>query len=59
VSLGMLTCKGTCAARLFMQGAAADKTFMVHPESSIAVLFIDANDVGGVQSKVKENWSIL
>jgi hypothetical protein len=53
--LGMLTCNGTCAARLFMHGAVADKKLLVQPESSIAVSFIDANDVGGVQSKVKAN----
>jgi hypothetical protein len=51
----MLTCNGTCAARLFIQGAAADKKLKVYPESSIAVLLIDAKDVYGVQSKVKAN----
>jgi hypothetical protein len=38
-----------------MQGATAEKNLLVHPESSIAVSFIDAIDVGGVQSKVKAN----
>jgi hypothetical protein len=52
VLLGMLTCNGTCAARLFMHGDVADKKMFVQPESSIAVSFIYANDVGGVQSKV-------
>jgi hypothetical protein len=53
VPLGMLTCNGTYAARLFMHGAVADKKLRVHPESSIAVAFVDTVDVGGVQSKVK------
>jgi hypothetical protein len=35
------------------------KKMLVHPESSIALSFIDDNDVGGVQSKVKSNGSIL
>jgi hypothetical protein len=51
----MLTCNSTCAACLFIQGDVADKKLLVHPESSIAVSFIDANDVGGEQSKVKAN----
>jgi hypothetical protein len=55
VQLGMLTCNGTCAARLFVHGAVADKKMLVQPGSSIAVSFIDANNVGGVQSKVKSN----
>jgi hypothetical protein len=55
VALGMFICNGACTARLFMEGAVADKIFMVHPESSIAVPFMDANSVGGVQSKVKVN----
>jgi hypothetical protein len=49
VPLGMFTCNGTCAAHLLMQGAVADKKMLVHPDSSIAVSFIDANNVGGVQ----------
>jgi hypothetical protein len=53
--LGMLTCNGTRAARLFMHGAAADKKLLVQPESSIDVSFIDTYNVGGVQSKVKAN----
>jgi hypothetical protein len=55
VPLGMLTCNGTRAARLFMQGAVADKKLLVQPESSIAVSFNMTVDVGGVQSKVKAN----
>jgi hypothetical protein len=55
VPLGMLTCNGTCAAHLFMHGAVADKKLLVQPESSIAVSFIDTDDVGGVESKVKAN----
>jgi hypothetical protein len=42
-----------------MCGDVADKKMLVHPESSIAVSFINVNDVDGVQSKVKANWSIL
>jgi hypothetical protein len=38
-----------------MHGAVADKKLLVQPEYSIAVSFIDADDVGGVQSKVKAN----
>jgi hypothetical protein len=53
--LGMFTCNGACAARLFMHDAVADKKLRVQPESSIAVSFIDTDDVGGVQSKVKAN----
>jgi hypothetical protein len=48
VLLGMLTCNGTCAARLFMHGAVAYKKLLVQPESSISVSLIDTNDVGGV-----------
>jgi hypothetical protein len=55
VPLGMLTCNGTCAARLFMHGAVADKQLFVQPESSIDVSFIDDNDVGGVHFKIKGN----
>jgi hypothetical protein len=55
VPLGMLTCNGTYTARLFMHGAVADKKMLVQPESSIAVSFIDTDDVGGVHSKVKAN----
>jgi hypothetical protein len=36
VPLGMLTYNGTCATRLFMHGAVADKKMIVQPESSIA-----------------------
>jgi hypothetical protein len=53
--LGMLTYNGTCAARLFIHGAVADEKMLVQQESSIAVSFIDTDDVGGVQSKVKAN----
>jgi hypothetical protein len=53
VPLGMLTCNSTCAARLFMQGDVAERKNLVQPESSIAVSFIDTDDVGGLQSKVK------
>jgi hypothetical protein len=55
VPLGMLTCNGTCAARLFVHGAVADKKLLVQTESSIALSFIDTDNVGGVQSKVKAN----
>jgi hypothetical protein len=41
VTLGMLTCNGTCAARLFMHGAVAGKKMLLQPESSIDVSFID------------------
>jgi hypothetical protein len=51
----MLTCNGTCAARLFMHGAVADKKIIVQPKFIIAVSFIDTEDVGGVQSKFKAN----
>jgi hypothetical protein len=37
-----------------MHGDVANK-LLVQTESNIAVSFIDANDVGGVQSKVKAN----
>jgi hypothetical protein len=46
----MLTLSGMCAACLSLQGAAADKKLMVHPESRIAVSSVVALDVG-VQSK--------
>jgi hypothetical protein len=59
VPLCMLTCKGTCALRLFMHGAIADKNLLVQPESSIAVSFIATVDVGVVQYKVKANWYIF
>jgi hypothetical protein len=55
VTLGMLTCNGTCAARLFMDGAVADKKLCVLPESSIDVPFIVIVYVVGVQSKDKVN----
>jgi hypothetical protein len=42
-----------------MQGDIAEKQMLVHPESSIVLSFIYANDVGGVQSKVKSNLSNL
>jgi hypothetical protein len=38
-----------------MHGAVADKKNLVQPESSIAVSFIDTNDVVVLQSKVKAN----
>jgi hypothetical protein len=59
VPLGMLKCNGTCAACLFMHGAVADKKMRVQPGSSITVSFIDTEDIGGVQSKVKANSSSL
>jgi hypothetical protein len=55
VWLGMLTCNGTFAARLFMHGAVADKKLLVQTESSIDVSFIGTVDFCGVQSKVKVN----
>jgi hypothetical protein len=53
VPLGMFTCNSTCAEHLFMHSAVADIKMLVQPESSIDVSFIDIEDVGGVQSKVK------
>jgi hypothetical protein len=53
VPLGILTCNGTCALRLFMHGAVADKKLLVQPESSIDVSLNETVDYGGVQSKVK------
>jgi hypothetical protein len=38
-----------------MHGAVADKKLLVQPEYSIAVSFIDTDDVSGAQSKVKAN----
>jgi hypothetical protein len=49
--LGMLTLSGTCAACLSLQGAAADKKLLVHPESIIAVSSAEALEGVGVQSK--------
>jgi hypothetical protein len=51
VPLGMFTLSGTCAACLSLHGAAADRKFLVHPESRISVLSVGASVVVGVQSK--------
>jgi hypothetical protein len=40
-----------CAACLSLHGAAADKKFLVQPESRIAVSSVGAFVVDGVQSK--------
>jgi hypothetical protein len=45
----MFTFSGTCAACLLLHGAAADNKFMVHPEARIAVSFVAAFVVVGVQ----------
>jgi hypothetical protein len=47
----MFTLSGTCAACLSLHGAAADKIFMLHPESRISVLSVVALERDGVQSK--------
>jgi hypothetical protein len=47
----MFTLSGTCAACLSLQGAAADKKLLVHPESRIAVSSVVALEGVGVQSK--------
>jgi hypothetical protein len=57
VPLDMLACNGTCTTHVCMHGAVADKKMLVEPVSSIAVSFIDADHVVGVQSKVKVNLS--
>jgi hypothetical protein len=49
--LGMFTLSGMCAACLSLHGAAADNKLLVHPESRIAVSFVGAFVVVGVQSK--------
>jgi hypothetical protein len=51
VPLGMFTFSGTCTACLSLHGAAVDKKLLVHPESRIAVSFVGAFVVVGVQSK--------
>jgi hypothetical protein len=51
VPLGMFTLSGTWAACLSLHGASADKKLLVHPESRIAVSFVGALVVVGVQSK--------
>jgi hypothetical protein len=45
VPLGMLTLSVTCAACLSLHGAVADKNFLVHPESRIAVSFVVTSEV--------------
>jgi hypothetical protein len=47
----MFTLSGTCAACLSLHGAAADKKFIVHPESRIDVSSVVVFEVLGVQSK--------
>jgi hypothetical protein len=47
----MFTLIGMCAACLSLHGAAADKNFLVHPESRIDVLSVVALEGVGVQSK--------
>jgi hypothetical protein len=51
VPLGVLTLSGTCAARLSLHGASADKKMLVHLESRIAVSFVVTSVKDGVQSK--------
>jgi hypothetical protein len=51
VPLGMFTLSGTCDACLPLHGAAADKKWLVHPESRFAVSSVRALVVVGVQSK--------
>jgi hypothetical protein len=51
VPLGIFTLSGVCAACLSLHGAAADKKLLVHPESRIAVSYVGAFVVVGVQSK--------
>jgi hypothetical protein len=44
-----------CAVCLLVHGAAADKKFLVQPESRSAVSYVAALNHDGVKSKVKEN----
>jgi hypothetical protein len=47
----MFTLSGTCAACLSLDGEAADKKLLVHPESSIAVSSVVTLGKDGVQFK--------
>jgi hypothetical protein len=51
VPLGMFTFSGTCAACLSLQGAAADRKLLVHPESRIAVSPVGSFLFVGIKSK--------
>ena len=51
VPLGIFTLSGTCAACLSLNGAAADRKLLVHPESIMDVSSVGAFVVVGVQSK--------
>jgi hypothetical protein len=55
VSLGILTFSGMCDVCLLVPGAAADKKFLVQPESRIAVASVTFIINEGVQSKVNTN----
>jgi hypothetical protein len=47
----MFTLSGMCAACLSLHGAAADKKFLVHPDSRIAVSSVEALEGVVLQSK--------
>jgi hypothetical protein len=59
ITIGIFTLSRMCAACLLVHGDGADKKLLVHPESKIAVSYVVAVKINGVQSKANANLSNL